>query len=276
MTSRLKFCLPFEYNGEHNDDASEFSVMYDDKMDDADKIIALSEKYPGKQIVISFVNTPSEPFVKSMSRLCDAKFVFEPRHLALARHLAGEGVRVMMSPSMPARNLVQLDELASMGFSDIYIADDLWYRLEETHNFLRKRNITLRCVLNRVPSTAMSAGKDPRSPVFLPLDDFIKVVLSKNVDVCEFDLGYPRNPDFASMDVLVRAWSGGGWSGDVREINGDVKIPFPCPTMLPELYMRRFFCGYRCATGGMCDKCAQARDMAEELTKKNVRFSKKK
>lgn len=273
--TKLKLCLPFEYNGEHNDDASEFNVMYDDKMDDADKIVALSEEYPGKQIVISFVNQPSIPFIKSMSRLCDARFVLEPRHMAMAKSLAKDGLKVMMPPSMPARNIVQLDEMVACGFSDIYVADDLWYRVEETHDFLKDKHVRLRCVLNRIPSTAMLASKDPRSPVFMPLQDFIDMVLAKYVDICEFDLGYPRNPDFASMDVLVRAWKNGWWNGDVREINGDVHIPFPCTTMLPELYMRRFFCGHRCTFGSPCDKCVQARDMAEELTKKNVRFSKK-
>ena len=96
-----------------------------------------------------------------------------------------------------------MDDIIDMQVSDIYISDDLYYKLPQISQRCKKNNIQLRMVLNRVP--AFSYNELPyTAPFFSPRD---MDELSNYIDVGEFDCSF-NTPyyDWHKFNVYYKAW----------------------------------------------------------------------
>ena len=76
--------------------------------------------------------------------------------------------------------------MASLGVSDIYISDDLFYNLEKVKQFTVANDIQIRMVLNRAASTSPDRNNDIRGPFVSPRD---MDILEQYIDIGEFDCG---------------------------------------------------------------------------------------
>ena len=96
------------------------------------------------------------------------------------------GIKFYFSPDFPIVNFRLLDYVIKLGVSDVYIMDDLCYDLARVRRAADKAGISIRLVLNRIPSMLLDKGKDVCAPIFIPetVDE-----LSKYIDTVEFDEG---------------------------------------------------------------------------------------
>lgn len=109
-----------------------------------------------------------------------------PSQSNLINELKEKEISYYFNSSCLCYNYVILDTFISMGISDIYIADDLFYNLKEVKEFLSDKKIQTRIVLNRIPSTSLGKGYDIRGICISPRD---MKFLEDLIDVAEFDCG---------------------------------------------------------------------------------------
>ena len=177
-----------------------------------------------------------------------------PKDVSYVDKILDTEVKFFFDASVPAFNKTHLDDMMQMGVTDVYIADDLLYNIQETKDICNKAGIGMRLVCNRIPATTLDRGLDYKSPLFAPQN---RPLLDKYFDCYEFDCGQPY--DWAKFDVLYRAWfEREGWNGDLAEINDDLRVSYPL-LAIPQSHMEyKLSCKRRCARPhNVCDRCRQ-------------------
>ena len=57
-----------------------------------------------------------------------------------------------------------LEDIAALGVTDVYIADDLCYDLLNVRKACDKLNLSVRWILDVIPSGTVNKNADPRAP----------------------------------------------------------------------------------------------------------------
>ena len=107
---------------------------------DIDKLIVLTNLYPN-----IYICTKYEYGIFKKYKELNIKFYFDVS-------------------SFPIRNFRDLEFIANLGVTDVYIADDLCYNLKNVRKFCDLHNIRTRLIINQIPSTLPNKGTDIRSP----------------------------------------------------------------------------------------------------------------
>ena len=79
----------------------------------------------------------------------------------------------------------RLQEAIDQGVSDVYIIEDLCYRLPQVKNICDRYGIQIRLIANMIPSYTLGKGEDVTSPFYTPEN---MEQLELYYDVIEFEL----------------------------------------------------------------------------------------
>lgn len=272
----MRFSIPFKIYDPTNRDADEFDIDYDPEENSFDKLCDFMDEFPDKRINIRFPNGIDKKSAKSICRAANngsVAFRLTKDDVPIAEYLRGIGAKFYFEHDVPAYNLVSLKYYLSLGVSDVYIVDDLWYNIESTREACSKAGVSIRLVGNRIPMMSPTRGTDPCSIIPRPNDYDL---LDKYVDTIEFDCytssgGY----NFVGAATLWKTWSKTkNWYGDLSEINEDLQMPVPNESLMPAFTRDKLRCGYKCATGGGCKKCQDLIDIAYSMDRKDWKFRK--
>lgn len=272
----MNLAIPFKLYYELNDVATEFNIEYDPEKNDIDKLGDFLETFPDKRINIHIVNGVTKKDVKAIKRQ-GTNFALRlgKDDLGNVEMLQDLGVRFFFDRDVVAYNRISLSYYISLGVSDVYLADDLWYSLKDTYDRCNKSGVKVRAILNRIPMMWPNRGNDARAMIFRP-EDFD--LYSPFVDVAEFDCWDEDGKvyNFSKSSVLFRTYfEKRRWCGDLGEINSDIFMPVPNEALLPEFTKNKLSCGLRCMDGGSCKKCRGLLDIAYSMDKKDWKFKKK-
>lgn len=273
--SLMKLAIPFKLYYELNDVADEFNIQYNPETSTIDKLGDFIEAFPGKRVNVEIVgDMDDKKLIKSIVRLDKENIYFRLRenHIKNIESLKQMNCKYFFSYDAPAYNIVSLDYFISLGVSDVYLSDDLWYFLKDVCDLCHKNKVNVRFVANRIPSMCSTRGFDKRAMIVRPNDfDLIDGL----IDTIEFDCyDFKGVYNFGMLSALYKTWfTTKNWYGDLGEINYDIKIPFPNTTMIDTLTKERIRCGMRCFKGGSCKRCTDTFDVAYSLKEKNWRIS---
>lgn len=239
------------------------------------KLRDFCELYPNKRVNICFQNT-SIPIndLEKLSQYCQNFYVrLLPTQIKEMFILKDKGIKYFFDVSMPCYSGAVLDFLIKAEVTDIYLYDSLWYALPQVAERCKAHNVGIRLILNRIPSLRPDAGNDYCAPIFSPIDmDY----LSKYVDTGEFDcyIGDENEAyDWHKFNVYYKAWYvNKKWLGYLNELNIELQLPIPVPSLPPNFINRRCECGRRCSLGGKCTHCQDYIELANNLHNQNIYF----
>ena len=265
----MKVSLPWHIREENQDLTDEYNITFVNKPNNFDNLIEFLIQYPDKRFNIT-VDTENYQFdynkFKVLNSIHKNVYLVIPFHI-YPRIQNIEGLKFYFDPSMPIDSFRLLEYVASLGVTDIYIADDLCYNLEMVRRACNKYNIRTRLIINRIPSSRPDKGIDPRSPWFIPetIDE-----LAKYIDTIEFEGGN----SWARLEVLYKIWfKKKEWRENLRKINIDLDMDIWNQCMIPNFTIKKMNCRYRCAYGSACKQCNQFVEMAEDLYNKNIEYT---
>lgn len=272
----MRLSVPFKLFGQLNDEADEFDIDYDPEKNNFDKLCEFIDEFPDKRVNVRFPNGIDKKSAKSIVRVDrngSVAFRLTKEDFHVTGDLKDMGARFFFDQNAPAYNLASLKYYLSLGVSDVYIVDDLWYNIELTKGACSKAGAHIRVVGNRIPMMSPDKGTDACSMILRPNDYDL---LDKYVDVIEFDC-IDRNGiyNFPAADALWKSWSKTKtWYGDLSEINLDLKMPVPNESVMDGFTANKLRCGYKCAGRGGCRKCQDILDIAYSMHKKDWKFRK--
>ena len=270
----MRLAIPFKNHFELNDRASEFNIFFDEKNQDFNDLIAFIKEFSDKQINIEYRNGLDIKTADALGALFNnVCFRLKSSDLALTGKLKEKGHRYFFSEENPCCSFRDLQSyVEDLHVSEVYIADDITYNMENVRKYCEAHNVKVRCVLNMVPMTHPSFQENIQ--IYMPRD---MNEISKYFDVAEFNCGKDKTYDFKKLAVLYRVWfEKKDWAGDMQEINEWVPFNYYCRTILPALGKAKLNCKLRCLTeNSPCSKCKQAVDLSEAMLEKNFQFDPK-
>lgn len=270
----VNLAIPFHLNYELNDKVAEFNVLFDCKVNRINRMLEFCEQYKDRFINIQFRNFEMEIVSSICALKPNVKVRLTADQIKYAEKLKESNIPFFFDKDVAAYNITSLAFLMGQGVTDVYLADDLWYDLDHIKDYCTKHDIQIRLVLNIIPATTPDRGTNCKSPIFSPKDID---VLNSYVDMYEFDLG--EKPNWGLCNVLFRNWfERGYWNGQLNDINEDVKIDWPCSSVMPELMYYKINCGRACEEriSNSCRKCQQFYEIALNMRDKGIKIKKKK
>ena len=275
-----KISAPFKMYNDKNDYISEFNIRFNKGQNSFEKLIDFIDYYKDRRINIEFTGDFPMGVISGINKISDNVYVRLTQDNFLAyQELRGNNYKFFFDQDYKVYNYASLECFIDMGVSDVYPTDDLLYNIQETKDYCRSKNVNMRLVLNRIPSTIFNRGNTYKSQLYRPQDmDF----LDQYFDMFEFDCGDPY--DWAKFDVLYRNWfERKGWNGSLEEINDDLRLHYPILSIPSDITFIKSKCGRRCNKReiSFCDKCNQYVEIGKNLEDrqifipKNIRRNKK-
>lgn len=275
-----KISAPFKMYNDKNDYISEFNIRFNKGQNSFEKLIDFIDYYKDRRINIEFTGDFPMGVVSGINKISDNVYVRLTQDNFLAyQELKENNYKFFFDQDYKVYNYASLECFIDMGVSDIYPTDDLLYNIQETKDYCKSKNVNMRLVLNRIPSTIFNRGNTYKSQLYCPQDmDF----LDQYFNMFEFDCGDPY--DWAKFDVLYRNWfERKGWNGSLEEINDDLRLHYPILSIPSDITFIKSKCGRRCNKReiSFCDKCNQYVEIGKSLEDrqifipKNIRRNKK-
>lgn len=265
----VKLAAPFKIHNRRNDFIQEFNVYYNEERNSFEKFLEFIELYKDKRINVEFSGNFPMGVVTSINKISDNVYVrLKTEQFVVIDELKINQCKFYFGPDNPVYNYASLESFINLGVTDVYPADDLLYNIQETKNYCQGKNIGMRLVLNKIPSTTIDRGNTYKSQIYSPQNID---VLDKYFDAYEFDCG--KRYDWAKFDVLYRAWfERQGWNGDLSEINDDLNLPYPILSVMPEIVAIKMECGRRCNRREIptCRKCEQYLEIGMAMAEQSV------
>lgn len=268
----MRLAIPFKRHYELNDDADEFYVYYDPKLQDFNDLLTFIQEYEDKTINIRYRNSLDTKTAVSLSKLCpNVRFVVTMGDVNSLEKLKESGAKYFFSNEYPCHSFKDLQSFVeSLGVCGVYVADDICYNLPSARMFCDRHEVEMRVVLNKVPIT-ITSPTDRTIMVWIPQD---YELMSKYFDVAEFDCGRDKGYDFRKLTVLYRSWfERHDWAGNMQEICKGIPYKYVPRTILPYLNESKVKCGLGCVRNGWrCTKCSQVLDLSQTLIDKKFQF----
>lgn len=275
MPKSLNFnvAAPFKRYHELEGQFAEYNIEYrsdDSRLDDLIDFISLPFI---KRVNVHFDNKVMIKDMGVANRVKECIYVrLSADQWFATKSLKEAGIPFFFDATLPVSTYCQLDEMINLGVSDVYIADDLTYNLQEVSDYCHTHNVNMRLVLNRIPLTTFDKGKSVKSPIYRPQDTD---VLSHYFDVFEFDCGDPY--DWNKFDVYVKAYClNCQWHGNLAELNQDIMLEggFPNDSLIPNYTDYKMNCERVCNVNinNHCRKCEQFFEIGKEFKDKGAVF----
>ena len=270
--NNVKLALPYKLNNdEFTDKTDEFNILFNPSRNSLDKLYDFCKTFKDRRINIEY--SDNNPKVSDIRGLLSAKPNIAVRvmkgNMKVLINLIKEDIKAFFDYDFPAYSITSLSYMLSLGVSDIYLADDLFYNLYDVYAILQEKGVQHRMVLNLIPSNLPTAGVDPKAPIFPPECGYI---LFPHVDVVEFECGRPFN--WRHFGVYYRAWfEREDWHGDLSEIIRGLTLFIPNDSLIADDLIRfKMGCGRRCdaRVTSPCNKCQQFIEMATKLNERRI------
>ena len=270
--NNVKLALPYKLNNdEFTDKTDEFNILFNPNRNSIDKLYEFCKTFSDRRINIEY--SDNNPKISDIRGLLSANPNVAVRvmkgNIKVLTDLVKEDIQAFFHYDFPAYNITSLSYMLSLGVSDIYLADDLFYNLYDIYSILQEKGVQHRVVLNMVPSILPTAGTDPKAPIFPPECGHL---LFPYVDVVEFECGRPFN--WARFGVYYRAWfQRKDWHGDLTEIILNLQLFIPNDSLITDNLIKfKLGCGRRCdaRVTSPCNKCEQSIKMARLLNNKGL------
>lgn len=266
---KYPIAIPFNRFNKLEGKIKEYNILFrtdDSSLEDLIQFITLPFI---ERVNIQFTNKINIKIIQTVNNIKDCLYVrVMPEHWPQISELQDNKIRFFLDGSMPVSTYTQLAEAFDLGVSDIYIADDLNYNLDDVSKICKEKNIQMRLILNRIPATTLTKGSDVKSPIYRPQD---MDILEKYFNVFEFDCDDPYN--WNEFNVLFKAFFiNKYWHGDLSELNHDIQIDFPNDQIMLNYSFSKMNCGRRCDSraSNKCKKCQQFYDIRTMLLDKGV------
>ena len=153
----MKFAAPFQ---DANcpipyDEIDQFNILFTE-MSHYEELEAFIKLYPNHRINVLFDNVNSEDdnidgIIDICNKYENIYVRLRPQDLIHLSDYHKNNVRYFFDRTMPIYTYGLLEWALECSPTDIYIADDLTYNLEEVYKQCQAKNIELRVILNRVP-----------------------------------------------------------------------------------------------------------------------------
>jgi hypothetical protein len=166
----MQLAIPFQANGKYNDIADEFIINYSEEKNNYDKLIDFITTFPEKIININYTTEFDFNKLDLLNKIGKIKLILNITKINYVKKLKEHNIKFYFE-DLIASNYYQLQSFLSLGISDIYIADDLCYDLNNVRKYCKDKNVKMRIILNRIPHTFKSAN-DKEIMFYRPEDDF--------------------------------------------------------------------------------------------------------
>ena len=251
----MKFAAPYQFKNctIDYDLIDEFNILFTEhsSYDDLRKFLQM---YPNHRVNIEYEEGYNVEYLYSFFQEHDNLYWrMKNEDLVYLQECQEQNIKFFFDETLPIYSYSLLEWVLDNGPTDIYILDDLTYNLEEVKKQCLAHNISLRIVLNKVPTMSLITTFCPSAQIYRPQDyDY----LSEYYDVGEFDCG--DTYDWTKAEVLYRHWYvDHDWNDDLNIMNIDLTLPYPTKSIPPELTRLRSKCKHRCTlyAENMCQKC---------------------
>ena len=269
---KFDIAIPFKMNYELNDKAQEFNIYFDPDKNNFNTLIEFIQEYKDKRIDIEYRNGIDVKTASALAKVGDnVAFRLHGEDVLKTDALKSRGCKFFFDSTVAVTNWITLKRFVeTVGVTDVYVADDLVYELDNVRDYCTKNGVSMRCVINRVPITEKLKQGSYIAPMYRPQDvPFLETVY----DVAEFDCGTPC--DFKKLSVMYRVYiEKKNWYGQLGELNPDFDgVDVPCPDIMDGLAEKRSKCALRCLRGGSCRTCKLVTDTARSLRDIGGRFA---
>lgn len=282
-TMSCSLAIPFALNNdEYNEIADEFNILFRQSRNNSlPKLIEFAEEYSDKRINlelerfdINVPNTLNKVHNNTYVKLWYEDLVFrnEDKIPEVIAALQEKNIKYYFGDRITS--LQMLDTFVNfLGASEIYIAGDLLYRLQEVREYCNNHDVKIRFIPNMAYVQGIEDTLNPRT-FYMPPDCFD--YFEKYFDSIEFSMKDKFN--WHEFGVYYRAWiEKKRWHGDLREIihNLDIYIPNDSFDGL-DLLRYKTLCRRKCCiqTPCSCRKCEQFIQLAYSLNEKNIGLNK--
>ena len=253
----MKFAAPFKIDLNDSikyENIDEFNIKFTE-YSSFEELRKFVKMYPSHRINIEFAEEKYD--IENIMNFCDDfENVFLRLHQWELKYLQTyeeNNVNYIFDVSIPIYSYSLLEWALNRKVKGIYITDDLTYNLENVYNQCNNKEIELRIVLNKIPTTNPLASICPTVQAYRPQDyDF----LSQYYAVGEFDCG--DKYDWSKAEVLYQKWYiDHSYDDDLELINDSLYLPYPTKSIPPELTRLRSVCKHRCTMSAenICSKC---------------------
>ena len=265
----MKIALPWDFQEKHQNRADEFNITFVNKPNNFDNLMEFLSTHLDDRFNI-IIDTSEYSFDYAKLKILNAihhnlYFIIPPKEEIYSK-LKEYNIKFYFDASFAATNFRSLEQLAKIGVSSVYIADDLCYNLKKVRIACDKYGLELRWILNTIPSFSLNRTTDVRAPIMLP--ECINE-LNKYVDVFEFI----ENKSWVKIDTLYKIWFiKKEWRENLRFIYPELDIDIWNQSMVPNFNIYKMNCGYKCGYGSVCKKCNQFKEIADDLHKKHIEY----
>lgn len=162
----------------------------------------------------------------------------------------------------------RLKDALKQGVTDVYIMEDLCYRLPQVRKLCDLHGARIRLVANLIPSFALGRGTDLTAPWYTPENfNTLKIFY----DVIEFEL----YDSWQRFDVLYKIWFiDHQWRDELKYINFELNLHIPGASFPNEVCEYRMTCGHRCVERqSACRKCKRYIQLAQDFDKKGIEYT---
>lgn len=165
-------------------------------------------------------------------------------------------------------NFCRLQDAIDQGVSDIYIMEDLCYRLPQVKMLCKEYNVQIRLLANMISSFTLGRNTDVTSTFYTPEN---MDALESYYNVIEFELFNSWN----RFDTLYKIWFiKKEWKDNLKFINFELDFDIPGESFPRELCEFKMKCGHRCVERqSACRKCQQYVEIAQTMNNKNIRYT---
>ena len=272
----MKVAAPFTLNKKWREIPDEYNLIYK-KSSTIKELTDFCDFSAGKRVNVCFhdVNVPIDDLVQIYKQYPNLYVRLFPTQMKEMLILKDKGLKYFFDVSMPCYSGAVLDFLIQAGVTDIYLYDSLWYSLPQVSKRCKENNISIRLIVNRIPSLRPDAGQDYCAPIFSPIDmDY----LSQYVNTGEFDcyIGDKNEAyDWHKFNVYYKAWYiNKQWLGYLNELNIELQLSIPVSSLPPNFIKRRCECGRRCSLDRKCTHCKDYINLANNLAAVGIYFDK--
>ena len=165
-------------------------------------------------------------------------------------------------------NFCRLQDAINQGVSDVYIMEDLCYRLPQVKMLCKEHSVQIRLLANMIPSFTLGRNIDVTSTFYTPEN---MDALESYYDIIEFELFNSWN----RFDALYKIWFvKKEWKDNLKFINFELDFDIPGESFPRELCEFKMKCGHRCVERqSACRKCQQYVEIAQTMNDKNIGYT---
>lgn len=146
----------------------EYNITFINKNDNFNKLIEFLSQYSKERFNIAIdISEYSFDFnkLKILKNINPNIYIkLSTKNLNQYKTLKDLNIKFFFDYSYPIFNYRMLEDISKLGVTDIYIADDLCYDLVNVRKACDKLGISLRWILDIIPSEARDKSSDPRAP----------------------------------------------------------------------------------------------------------------